>query len=726
MLAGQRRVAAEAARCLMAHGSANLHTVFTSECNNKQFDWFTVGVYESFRTSGMQGSITRLLACTPEDLAKYQGLDLGPTFVHPNYRHNPLNGDTSASYNKPASVMHFSREANFTEEFVLFIDADMLLTRPIDPVALGAKKGTVVSEYVPYMVGTSNEMAANFLPEYAVPRAKPVGWYHIFHRDDLKRIAPLWLEYCGRVRMEPQRYWSINGSIPQNVSTGDAYVKFGHAPWISEMYGYAFGAAMAGVQHVITHGNVRYPGEVANSRAPEHFILHYGIDFTIDATYNWNKMSYQKLDLYTCKALFFGPPPAGDGGARHQAMRFVVNTLNAAFCDFYHTHCPDTLAATVRCPPATRPILAPCTEGEPDCCRDQQHTCWQWALDEQCEVNKAFMEGACKASCGQCPAVTAPVDPALARLSRSLTRLQSVGVAVSPSPPPAAHVAPEDGGGAAAMAAGAQEAEGGVQAIAIPMRHNSTDGVTQGHVDHPGEGHEPSMHAGQVAPRHAHTAPVHAPKSTRHAPITHAASKTTAAPTGHDLHPALHRELHAPGGAPVLHSPAGGTRLPAGTSEERSPGLLPVHSPTLSTAHLPGHLPAHLPGYLPAHSPVKSPLPLQEEFRMIADQHRGLYAPGHVPEWLERHAVKDWHAPSPVGGRGGMHQQIGPSAHTVAAAAAEARAQEQDHFLLLVSCGAIWLSAIALVAVRWLRLCSGRRIKRRRSGEPRVDLLHRF
>ena len=29
------------------HGSANLHTVFTSECNNHQFDWFTVGVYQT-------------------------------------------------------------------------------------------------------------------------------------------------------------------------------------------------------------------------------------------------------------------------------------------------------------------------------------------------------------------------------------------------------------------------------------------------------------------------------------------------------------------------------------------------------------------------------------------------------------------------------------------------------------------------------------------------------
>jgi hypothetical protein len=136
-----------------------VHTVFTSECHNKQFDWFATGVYKSFHDSGQLGSITRLLACSQEDLKEYQGLDLGPTFVHPNYRHNPINGDESASYNKPASVMHFTREANFTEDFILFIDADMILTRPIDPIALGAKKGTVVSEYVPYMIGTTNGAA---------------------------------------------------------------------------------------------------------------------------------------------------------------------------------------------------------------------------------------------------------------------------------------------------------------------------------------------------------------------------------------------------------------------------------------------------------------------------------------------------------------------------------------------------------------------------------------
>ena len=60
----------------------SLHTVFTSECNNHQFDWFATGVYKSFKSSGQQGSITRLLACSQEDLEHYKGLDIGPTFVY--------------------------------------------------------------------------------------------------------------------------------------------------------------------------------------------------------------------------------------------------------------------------------------------------------------------------------------------------------------------------------------------------------------------------------------------------------------------------------------------------------------------------------------------------------------------------------------------------------------------------------------------------------------------
>ena len=47
----------------------------------------------------------------------------------------------------------------------------------------------------------------------ARPRsAKAAGWYHIFHLDDLRAIAPRWLHYTEQMRSNPQKYWDVNGS----------------------------------------------------------------------------------------------------------------------------------------------------------------------------------------------------------------------------------------------------------------------------------------------------------------------------------------------------------------------------------------------------------------------------------------------------------------------------------------------------------------------------------
>lgn len=696
------------------HGSSNLHTVFTSECNNKQFDWFSVGVYESFRTSGMQGSITRLLACDKEALAQYKGLDLGPTFVHPNYRRNPLNGDVSASYNKPASVMHFSTEANFTEEFILFIDADMLLTKPIDPVALGAKKGVVVSEYVPYMIGTNNGMEKQFLPADAAERAKPVGWYHIFHRDDLKRIAPLWLKYCGRVRLEPERYWSINGSIPRNIPTGDAYVKFGKAPWISEMYGYAFGAAEAGVEHVITHGIVKYPGEVSNFGS-EPYILHYGIDFTLAPDYNWNKMSYQKLDLFQCSGKYFGPPPAGRGTPRDKAMRFVVNTLNRAFCSFYHERCPHTPAAQRRCPALTRPAETPCVggEGSPGCCRDTNAMCWQWALDEQCELNKGFMESTCKLSCGICmPADTAGdvggghaaslADPthvqtvdsthrALASLDAKLKAFAAAASpsAQSPSPNsmaalPSAHLDVNSTGpmpsGAASAAAAA------VAAAAAAAEVNRAQALAKGSAEsyaaakaaadkalegaHAAAGARAQAVAHEQAELAVHAAGAlashRAERVEAAAEVQAAAQKAAAAArqspgaassSATDLteQAGAHGDEQAPAASSSAQHHATAAGAATSPTVKPSAGAAPTRSlPALGNAAY--HDPKHDAKRHDAAAEIK------EEFRRIAEAHASLYKPGHVPKWLEKQEER-------VGANAGGGGQLSPRARAPSASA---------------------------------------------------------
>ena len=63
----------------------SVHIVFSAECNTAM-TWQAVGLFHSFRTSGQAGNITRLLACSDDQLASYRGLDIGPTFVHHNMR----------------------------------------------------------------------------------------------------------------------------------------------------------------------------------------------------------------------------------------------------------------------------------------------------------------------------------------------------------------------------------------------------------------------------------------------------------------------------------------------------------------------------------------------------------------------------------------------------------------------------------------------------------------
>ena len=96
----------------------------------------------------------RLLACDDRQMASYKGMNIGPTFVHANHGHmshkrtlgpgetEPPAGarasDMSPSYNKPGSIMHWVQESEEAKsvDYVLYIDADMLIRRPMDPVNL--------------------------------------------------------------------------------------------------------------------------------------------------------------------------------------------------------------------------------------------------------------------------------------------------------------------------------------------------------------------------------------------------------------------------------------------------------------------------------------------------------------------------------------------------------------------------------------------------------------
>ncbi|KAL1527729.1 hypothetical protein AB1Y20_009114 [Prymnesium parvum] len=395
-----------------------MHTVFSAECN-PTFDWHSVALFHSHRVRAQPGGITRLLACSDEDLKTYQGLDIGPTFVHPNHR--GMGGMNYAAFNKPASVNYWIRSGAVPDgvEYVMQLDADMLVNRPVIPEELGVKPGVVLSAPYDYLVGTHSGLADVFGVKNKSYQAR-VGGVHVFHISDLRRIAPLWLEFTERIRTfsceEPERYFKLaapqeGGNAKEVAATRRQFM------WMVEMYGYVFGAAEAGVQvHTISRNLMAYVGSVY--RPPGPYILHYGIDWKIPFVdnggnrkdYVFNKLTYQALDVSSCPRWFFPLPPysredttvsnASFPVLHAQGTKYHVHALagkqieefNDALCLYYQRHC----RIPVSCPP---PDQERAPEGS---CADYSSNCLNWARVGECTANPQFMLDECRQSCGKC------------------------------------------------------------------------------------------------------------------------------------------------------------------------------------------------------------------------------------------------------------------------------------------------------------------------------------
>ncbi|KAJ0841218.1 putative uncharacterized membrane protein [Helianthus annuus] len=229
--------------CLINVGSGQeapyrIHTLFSVECQN-YFDWQTVGLVHSFRKARQPGPITRLLSCTDEEKKKYKGMNLAPTFEVPSMSRHPRTGDWYPAINKPAGVVHWLKHSKDAQnvDWVVILDADMIIRGPILPWEIGAEKGRPVAAYYGYLVGCDNILAK--LHTKNPELCDKVGGLLAMHIDDLRALAPMWLSKTEEVR-EDKAHWATN-------ITGDIYGK----GWISEMYGYSFGAAEDGVWDTI-------------------------------------------------------------------------------------------------------------------------------------------------------------------------------------------------------------------------------------------------------------------------------------------------------------------------------------------------------------------------------------------------------------------------------------------------------------------------------------------
>lgn len=392
-----------------------LQIIFSAECTDL-FDWQSAGLIHSFHYSNNSehAEITRLLACSDEQQQTYADLNLhmGPTIVHRNMRNDPLVDEKGyASYNKPFAAMSWLQTRrpfdDGEDEYVLMMDSDMLLRGPIDPIKLGCKRGVVVSAEYTYLVGTKNGLAERFLPASHVSRLAQVGGFHIFHREDLRAIAPRWLEYTKRVRAfakeESATFFELSMAALPPEDESLRYVRRNQTLWHSEMYGYVFAAAEVGVRHRVRRDTMLYPSyEPYLGRSP--LILHYGVDYSVRGAY-FNKMDHTKLSLSDCPAVQFSSGIDVSTGSLMKREALCVEhlaMLDVAFCRMYRKSKCASHQVPTSCTDERLPLLLRESHITIESCTDQHANCDQWARQNECSRNPLFMHSSCPRSCGSC------------------------------------------------------------------------------------------------------------------------------------------------------------------------------------------------------------------------------------------------------------------------------------------------------------------------------------
>ena len=398
---------------------ARFHIAFSAECT-PMFDWQSVALFYSFyhvAKLNRSAAITRLLACSPDKLRDYPSVNMaiGPTYVHDNMRDsNPVVEESGyPSYNKPYSVLSWLNSKMRTDaEYILLTDSDVVFRDRIDPMALGCRRGVVVSAEYTYLVGTRTGFARRFLDESLIPRLAQVGGFHIFHRDDLRRIAPLWLEYSVAVRKFAHSHRDAYYSeAMEPIASGEIgsvrTLRQQQSLWHAEMYGYVFASAKARVSHRVRRDVMLYPGyEPYVGRLPS--ILHYGTDFTVQDVY-FNKFDHADLHVEQCPAVLFGSPRDvnWNGLSKKDALSLEhLATMDAAMCWFYREH--------AECSEEHMPMR--CIDGGEEQlqlmivearaasirCVNEHANCDGWAREGECERNLAYMFNSCPRSCDAC------------------------------------------------------------------------------------------------------------------------------------------------------------------------------------------------------------------------------------------------------------------------------------------------------------------------------------
>lgn len=243
---------------------AKARIVFSAE-SSEYFGYQVWANYYGYLTSGQKSaSWTRLLTAGKRDDLSEQVKGLA-TFQAKrtlfSRRYSPIN--------KPDVIAKwFASVDRPKEEVIVVIDPDNWLLKDISQYVDQVTPGNALGEPAYYHGSRSAQrLWKEVCKNNCEADVDLVGVPYIVHRDDLARIAPLWREYTIMIK----------DRVDSDKEFKD---KYGHLDlaWASEMFGYNFAAAHAGVKHkVIPRIQVRdVDSEHRKEKLQEVSMLHVG------------------------------------------------------------------------------------------------------------------------------------------------------------------------------------------------------------------------------------------------------------------------------------------------------------------------------------------------------------------------------------------------------------------------------------------------------------------
>jgi hypothetical protein len=201
--------------------TANFHTIFNCEDKAYQY-WQSELLAFSYRKANQPGPLTQLLSCDIEPKYKFTE----NMFKAKSFSKHPLTKDDYCAYNKPAAIVQWLEQQKPQQKNIMIIDPDCVF---LGPITREIKRGQAIGQLYSYM--WANGPCGHLVKRHCRKNqdlVAPVGIPIIIHRDDLKLVAPRWLEVTQQIR---------DDFISRQVG------------WIVEMWGYTIAAAEMGIRH---------------------------------------------------------------------------------------------------------------------------------------------------------------------------------------------------------------------------------------------------------------------------------------------------------------------------------------------------------------------------------------------------------------------------------------------------------------------------------------------